>query len=166
MTSTHLDGLPELHPFDPKASYRTWVPAAYDLTKWPTFPAAPVGNHRNLATISMLYRFYDADRLPLYIGVTTNPINRWGSHRTSDWWKLARFVSIAPVDPARRLLVEKEAILSERPRFNRTRETPLRAVIWLNQGMPEVIAQLRRRMSPEDFTELVRSFQAINSTTN
>lgn len=111
---------PELLPFDPYESHRAWL-RAYDFAGWPRFALAPVGNHLYSAAVCALYRFYDASRKAIYIGVTTNPFTRWGDHRRSDWWRLVRFVSLEPVDPATRLAAEQRAIDAENPCFNRMR---------------------------------------------
>jgi len=113
--------LPELHTFDPRANRHAWVPATYTPDTWPTFEPAPVGNHLYVATVSHLYRFYDADKVLLYVGVTTNPMRRWAEHRNGPWWRSARFLAIEPVPPAERLQREQQAIESEHPRFNRMR---------------------------------------------
>jgi len=95
------------------------MPASYTPDTWPTFEPAPVGNHLNVATVSHLYRFYDADKVLLYVGVTTNPTVRWMVHRNcSPWWRTARFVSLEPVPPAERLQREQQAIEQGRPKFN------------------------------------------------
>lgn len=113
---------PELHPFNPAASYRTWVPAAYLAEDWPVFDSAPVGNHLFVATVSHLYRFFDSEKTLLYVGVTTNPKVRWMVHRNgSPWWRIARFVSLEPVPSAERLQREQQAIEQGRPKFNRMR---------------------------------------------
>ena len=122
--NTGVTSTPELHPFDPKSNWRTWVPASYTPDTWPTFEAAPVGNHLHTATVSHLYRFFDADKALLYIGVTTNPGHRWQVHRGNRWWWSIRFVSLEPVDPATRLHAEQAAIRAEKPRFNVAVYTP------------------------------------------
>jgi predicted GIY-YIG superfamily endonuclease len=157
----HSYTIPEMHPFDPNAKRSERIPKAYDLTKWPTFDSAPVGNHRNNSQRSVLYRFYDADRNPLYIGITTNPLDRWQSHRASQWWPIARFVSLEPVPPATRLEHERQAILAERPRFNVLRpKTPIAMRLRLDVGTDAIVAQLRDRLLPEDFAALVAAFKA------
>lgn len=114
-----LDSLPELHPFNPRSNQHGWIPASYTPDTWPTFEPAPVGNHLHIATVSHLYRFYDADQVLLYVGVTTNPLRRWQVHRNcSQWWRSARFVAIEPVPPAERLQREQQAIEQGRPKFN------------------------------------------------
>lgn len=120
----HGAKIPVMYPFDPTSSRHAWIPGAYDFTLWPRYPAAPVGSHLYSATLCYLYRFYDEDRRPLYFGVTTNLVRRWATHRSYfdfDWWPVARFVSVEPVSPSRRLLLEHLAIEAERPRFNRMR---------------------------------------------
>jgi hypothetical protein len=149
---------PELHPFSPKGSRNQWVPAAYRREEWPIFASSPVGNGRQIANISHLYRFFDEHRRLLYIGVTTNPITRWACHRSSDWWHLARFVSLAPVDPGRRIAIEQDVIRAEKPLYNIAVYTPKRTTIELHRGMVDVVDQFRRRLSPEDFRELAKEF--------
>lgn len=150
-----------LHPFDPTSSASTWTPQAFGLERLPVFDAAPVGNHRQIATCSLLYRFFDDERRLLYVGVTTVPANRWRSHRHSDWWTLSRFVSLEPVPPAERLRRETQAIRTEQPRFNRLRPgLPLVARIRLDRAPRLVVAQLREEMNPEDFAALVAAFKA------
>ena len=114
--------IPEMYPFDPDGHRDTWIPAAYDLASWPQFEEAPVGSHQYTATVCALYRFYDENRRPLYIGVTKNPAERWDWHRgTTRWFWIARFVSLEPVAPATCLAAEQRAINAENPRYNRTR---------------------------------------------
>lgn len=113
---------PVLHPFDPKSALQAWLPESYTPETWPTFEPAPVGNHLHQATLSHLYRFYDADEVLLYAGVTTDPLHRWQNHRRSaDWWSAARFLAIEPIPPAERLQREQEAITKGRPKYNRMR---------------------------------------------
>lgn len=113
---------PRLHPFNPRSSRHSWVPSSYTPDTWPTFDPAPVGNHLYEATISHLYRFYDAKKVLLYVGVTTNPVTRWAVHRNcAEWWFTARFVAIEPVPPTERLQREQQAIEQGRPKFNRMR---------------------------------------------
>jgi predicted GIY-YIG superfamily endonuclease len=153
-----------LYPFDPKSRPPAWVPPEFEKENLPAFPAAPVGNGRQTATCCLLYRFYGADKDLLYIGVTTNPRERWTNHEARRWWQLARFVSFQPIAPLGRYRVEQEAIRTEKPRFNRAVYTRSQTVIEFNRGMKEAIEQLRRRMSPEDFAELVALFKAEPDT--
>lgn len=136
-----------------------------EMSGWATCDEAPVGNHRQTADASALYRFFGMDEDLLYVGVTTNPANRWRSHTHADRWSLARSVSIEPVPPAQRLLIEQEAIASERPRFNRlghTRRTT--TVIALTEGPRHIVGQFRRRLVPDDFAALVAAFKAEPDT--
>jgi len=151
----------QLHPFDPKAPVSRWTPKALGLDPLPVFESAPVGNHRHLATCSLLYRFFDAERSPLYIGVTTAPTDRWRAHRQAEWWALARFVSLEAVPPRERLEYERRAIKTERPKFNRLRPgQPIRARLRLDYSAPLIIGQLREHMSADAFAALVAAFKA------
>ena len=69
----------------------------------------------------LLYRFYDADRQPLYIGITTGDAFRWTQHRKrADWWPLAESVAVSTYHTHDELLVaEKAALRHEQPRFNK-----------------------------------------------
>ena len=70
-----------------------------------------------------LYRFYDASRRPLYIGISVSFEVRWDAHRlTAPWWDSTAFVALSFYPfPRRRPLHEYEsaAITRERPRFNK-----------------------------------------------
>lgn len=67
-----------------------------------------------------LYRLYDRDGDLLYIGVSKDPWRRFRGHRrTSPWIRKARRgrIQVFPtIDAA--LAAEREAIRTERPRFN------------------------------------------------
>lgn len=72
-------------------------------------------------TRTALYRHFDADGSLLWVGVTANPFLRLAGHMsTSDWRdsvarvEIERFDSRGAAEAA-----ETQAILSERPRFNR-----------------------------------------------
>lgn len=153
-----------LYPFDPKSRPPAWVPPEFEKENLPAFPAAPVGNGLSTATCCLLYRFYDEQQNLLYIGVTTNPRNRWPNHEGSRWWRLARFVSFQPIAPLDRYRVEQLAIRAEKPRFNRAVYTPGQTTIRFNRGLKDAVEQLRRRISPEDFAELVALFKAEPDT--
>lgn len=151
----------ELYPFDPKSTARSWTPQAFGISELPVFDPAPVGNHKNIATCSLLYRFFDEGRQPLYIGVTTVPANRWQSHRRSAWWGLSRFVSLEAVPPGERLEHERRAIKDERPRFNVLRpDQPIRARIRLDYPPALIIGQLRELMTTQNFAALAAAFAA------
>lgn len=152
---------PPVHPFDPNSPASSWTPKAFGLDPLPVFEAAPVGNHLNLATCSLLYRFFDANRAPLYYGVTTNPVHRWRIHQHKQWWPLARFVSLEPVPPAERLERERRAIKDEQPRFNVLRpDRPIRARVRLDYPPALIVGQLRELMTTQNFAALVAAFKA------
>lgn len=68
-----------------------------------------------------LYRFYDADLQPLYIGISSCHATRLDSHRRrSEWWPLAEYIAIS-VYPTEKAVAEAEraALRHERPRFNK-----------------------------------------------
>lgn len=150
---------PVAHVFNPRGSRRDW-PTACNPETWPEFAPAPIGPSGALVTRSALYRFYGKDHDPLYYGVTTNPFARWTAHRNGEWWRLARFVSIEPVEPAVRLAAEQRAIKVENPRFNVLRYSTVKTVVTFENGMADVVAQFRRRLSPDDFAALVAAFKA------
>ena len=68
-----------------------------------------------------LYRFYDGDLQPLYIGVSSGSPVRWDQHRRhAEWWDLADYVAVSYYESYRSVrVVEKAAIRHEQPRFNR-----------------------------------------------
>lgn len=68
-----------------------------------------------------VYRFYDADLKPLYIGLTYGGATRWDHHRKrSEWWPLAEYVAVSFYPSYGHIQVaEKAAIRNEQPRFNK-----------------------------------------------
>ncbi|BAL87188.1 hypothetical protein AMIS_19680 [Actinoplanes missouriensis 431] len=68
----------------------------------------------------MLYRFYDAHGILLYIGITGDAAARWSNHsRKKPWWPLVRRIEIEPYATRTEVEVtEKAAILAERPMCN------------------------------------------------
>jgi excinuclease UvrABC nuclease subunit len=73
----------------------------------------------------ILYRFYDANRQLLYVGITNYPRERWRLHRRkSSWWSSVAFVSVhhLPDEKAARA-AERKAIQTENPMHN-VRERP------------------------------------------
>lgn len=67
-----------------------------------------------------LYRFYDADRALLYVGISCNLPNRWDWHRCrTTWYSTARFVAVS-FYPERRdaLRAESATIRAQSPAFN------------------------------------------------
>ena len=68
----------------------------------------------------VVYRFYDADREVLYIGITINPPARFTQHQVSKtWWDDVARITLEK-HPSREsaLLAEREAIITERPHHN------------------------------------------------
>lgn len=156
----------EVIAFNTRTSPRTWTPALFGITDVPTYEAAKVGNGRHSATVSWLYRFFDGDKSLLYVGVTTNPSNRWAAHYHHDWWPLVRFASIEAVPPKDRLAHESAAIKAEKPSFNRTHtdrtrnaRRPARFRIQVDRSADDIIIQLRERMSDDRFAALLAAFR-------
>lgn len=104
-----------------------------------------------------LYRFYDADRRPLYIGITSCSPLRLDSHRRrSEWWPLAEYLAIS-VYPTHSAVedAERAAIRSEKPRFNKQGVQGRANVSIQVRNDPEVAAeQLFREATPEFIAEL------------
>ncbi|WP_406227433.1 GIY-YIG nuclease family protein [Streptomyces anthocyanicus] len=95
-----------------------------DWTRWLTDDERTFGH-------SGLYRFYDANRRLLYVGISRHMEVRWSAHRTAaKWWPLARFVAVSffPVGcgvwPD---LAEKASIAHEDPQFNSNHKNPPRS---------------------------------------
>lgn len=67
-----------------------------------------------------LYRLYDEHNQLLYVGVTSDPDQRWESHRAEkDWWPQVRVREIEWVsDRAEALAREAQEIAKRRPRYN------------------------------------------------
>ncbi|MFI0356157.1 type II toxin-antitoxin system prevent-host-death family antitoxin [Actinomadura sp. 9N407] len=69
----------------------------------------------------VLYRFHDASRRLLYVGITTgNPRARWRAHqRKSPWWQYVAFVSVEHMPTWKEArAAERAAIRSEDPLHN------------------------------------------------
>lgn len=71
----------------------------------------------------VLYRFYDATGALLYIGITSNPGNRFQQHaQEKPWWHEVRGITLELYpDRASVLQAETLAIHVEKPRFNKKR---------------------------------------------
>jgi len=109
-----------------------------------------------------LYRFYDADRQPLYIGITSSDAARWDQHRKrSEWWPLAEYVAVSVYDTYGDALdAERFAIRAETPRFNRQgTRWPVQAAIQLTRPPEEAAAVLLRQVRPEFLARLVELLQ-------
>lgn len=74
----------------------------------------------------MLYRFYDADNVLLYVGITMNPSQRWKSHSEEKaWWFDVATVRSQRFDSREEVLkAERQAIRSERPLHNVVHNAP------------------------------------------
>lgn len=74
-----------------------------------------------LAPSTALYRFYDATRGLLYVGITGQPAERWVKHRRSaPWWSDAAYVNVEIFPTEWQALdAERAAIRSESPQFNK-----------------------------------------------
>ena len=71
-----------------------------------------------------VYRFYDADQRPLYIGISVAFEVRWDAHRlNAPWWANAEFVALSFYPRKRTPLYyfESAAIAREMPPFNTQR---------------------------------------------
>lgn len=75
--------------------------------------------------MTVLYRFYDGEMRLLYVGITIDPLLRWGKHRRARWWKNVRHITLehhATRKAAK--AAETRAIRDERPLFNRAEKAP------------------------------------------
>jgi hypothetical protein len=92
------------------------VPSSYFMTPERTHP-----DWKSSYKHDFLYRFYDGDLQPLYIGVSSGIPLRWDQHRKhAKWWHLADYVAVSFYESYRSVrVVEKAAIRHEQPRFNK-----------------------------------------------
>ncbi|WP_145503191.1 GIY-YIG nuclease family protein [Streptomyces sp. CFMR 7] len=99
-----------------------------------------------------LYRAYDADVQPLYIGISScSPVRLDNHRRLSEWWPLAEYIAISAYGTARAVEeAERAALRNEQPRFNK-RGVRGPANVSINaHGDPEAAAaHLFRQASPE-----------------
>lgn len=76
--------------------------------------------------VTTLYRFYDAEDLLLYVGITSVGPSRWSEHEANrEWW--ARVVRVAVEqypDRASAMAAERTAILAEQPMYNTVHVVP------------------------------------------
>ncbi|MBT2453314.1 hypothetical protein [Streptomyces sp. ISL-86] len=99
-----------------------------------------------------LYRYYDADRQPLYIGISSCFAVRLAQHRkTSPWWPLAEYVAISVyATPEAAAEAEKAALRNEKPRFNKQGvRGPAYARLHLHGDAEAAAAQLHAAADPE-----------------
>ena len=70
----------------------------------------------------VLYRFYDANSVLLYIGITRNPPARFKGHATEKaWWDMVAHIKMQNFDSRDELSeAERHAIITEVPRYNVT----------------------------------------------
>lgn len=159
--------IPEPRPFNPMGPPRTWLLENEQPPQWPE--EFVKGGLRYRCRAGVLYRFYDANRQLLYIGIANDdPTYRWTKHRSgSEWWHLAAYVSVTHVSPvnSRRRALEREAIRAERPLYNKDHlRRRVRLDVRLDQGFDSVVQQFRKVMLPEDFAALVAAFKAEADT--
>lgn len=83
-----------------------------------------------------VYRIYDAHDVLLYVGITNNLSTRWSEHAVKPWWRTeahrydVRWYSNRDVAKD----IEKQAIISERPKCNQVHRHP--ALPLFKPGMP------------------------------
>jgi hypothetical protein len=104
-----------------------------------------------------LYRFYDADLQPLYIGITSCHATRLDSHRKrSEWWPLAEYIAVS-VYPSYRAVekAERAALRHEKPRFNKQGvRGPASVAINTRGPVEEAAALLFRQVDPAFIADL------------
>jgi hypothetical protein len=123
-----------------------------------------VNGFRYRTNADAVYRFYDAKRRLLYIGMTTSrPSSRWTWHRkNAEWWQDAAFVSVQWILDGTAKAVEKAAIQAEQPLHNKQHVRSRSSFMtFTRQGPEAIIEQFRTYLLPEDFAELVRAFKAL-----
>jgi hypothetical protein len=104
-----------------------------------------------------LYRFYDADLRPVYIGISSCHATRLESHRKrSAWWPLAEYIAISVYATYEAVLeAERAALRRERPRFNKQGvRGPARVSIDTRETAEEAAALLFRQVDPTFVAEL------------
>jgi hypothetical protein len=104
-----------------------------------------------------LYRFYDADLQPLYIGISSCYATRINTHRKrSAWWPFAEYIAIS-VYPTQDLVAEAEraALRHEKPRFNKQGvHGPANVSINTRGPVEEAAALLLRQVDPAFVADL------------
>jgi hypothetical protein len=141
----HVTHFP-LRKLDRTASIRDFLTPEIQNPDWPQ-------SHK----LHFVYRFYDADLEPLYIGLSYGGPTRWGQHRErSEWWPLAEYVAVsfyasyADVQAA-----EKAAIRHEQPRFNKQfRRGRAHVSLRLRGPAEDAAAEIFREADPEFIREL------------
>ncbi|MFF7411587.1 GIY-YIG nuclease family protein [Streptomyces lydicus] len=79
-----------------------------------------------------LYRFYDARRQLLYVGISQQMMVRWSAHRNrAKWWAQVAYVAVSffPGDcPISSATAERASIAHEKPPHNKNHTCPSPAV--------------------------------------
>jgi len=90
-----------------------------------------------------LYRLYDAGGHLLYVGIASQPRNRWGNHATlKPWWpEVAEKRLEWHPDRWYALVAEHMAIINENPRYNRDRQKP-KTRTWRNKDAARLLDEL------------------------
>jgi len=84
-----------------------------------------------------VYRIFDADDALLYVGITNNLTIRWSEHGSKPWWRTEAYRYDVHWYASREAAkaVEKQAIITERPKYNQVHRSP--ALPPLLPGMPQ-----------------------------
>jgi predicted GIY-YIG superfamily endonuclease len=92
----------------------TWPIRPDDPGTWDSIKPCATGHH-------LLYRFFDADGSPLYIGITWTPRERWRNHRKrKTWWHLVAAAVVECHESEHEALRrELAAIKTESPMHNK-----------------------------------------------
>lgn len=100
-----------------------------------------------------LYRFYDAEQQPLYIGITSCSAIRLNAHRArSEWWPLAEYIAVSVYPTASAVeTAERAALRHEKPRFNKQGVRGPANLSIHAHGSPEDAAALLFRQAPAAF---------------
>lgn len=79
------------------------------------------GVRRSRGLPVVVYRFWDAEPLLLYVGITSTPLKRFKAHsRKSTWWpEIARMQVVGYPNRKAALAAESRAIHTEGPIWNR-----------------------------------------------
>lgn len=121
-----------------------------DATTWNLLTETRLGDR-------VLYRFYDVDRNPIYIGITHTGEARLAAHRKrSEWWPLAEYIAVSTYPTWAELeKAERAAIRAENPRFNKAGKAwRQQVVLRLDGNASDVAEELHRIARPEFISEL------------
>ncbi|MEU5498467.1 GIY-YIG nuclease family protein [Streptomyces griseofuscus] len=108
-------------------------------------------------TVSAVYRFYDAERRPLYIGQSACLGLRLDDHRRyARWWPMTEFIAVSLYEGQRGAVVpERTAIRWERPRFNQPPALRRKSLlVLLDEPAEDAAAALLKHAEPEFLREL------------